>query len=271
MYRNAVTRWIVRAIAVAGALLIAAPAATPARADDTLSRVLSAMNAAGLPASYGSNDAVDTSASADDQATPTAGQQDTATNTQTATATGGAGGTATGGNAQSSHGGSAYANGGNAEAHNSLTSEQSNQASGRSGYEGSGKSAGGEDVFVLETAKPRPSRGAGARKHDTSPAGPSGTAERRAVKRGLEHPRGDEAAKALPRDGVPGRGGELPGQNPFFSLLSGSGGSTAGLALLLLAVLGAAIALPRHHFKPLRTPAVTWRPSAYVPPIELPG
>jgi hypothetical protein len=72
--------------------------------------------------------------------------------------------------------------------------------------------------------------------------------------------------------GAPGPGKPLPGQNPFLNLLSGSGGIGGGLVLAtVLAVLGAAFVLPRDRFKAFRTPSATWRPLAYVPPIELPG
>jgi hypothetical protein len=72
--------------------------------------------------------------------------------------------------------------------------------------------------------------------------------------------------------GPPGPGNPLPGQNPFFNLLSGPGGIAANLMLAgMLAVLGAAFVLPRDLLKAFRTPTVTWRPLAYVPPIELPG
>jgi hypothetical protein len=83
---------------------------------------------------------------------------------------------------------------------------------------------------------------------------------------------GPETGKASPLNGgLPGHGGQLPSQNFFFNLLSGSVGGGTGLLLLLLAVLGASIALPNHRFKAFRTPTATWRPLAYVPPIELPG
>jgi hypothetical protein len=72
--------------------------------------------------------------------------------------------------------------------------------------------------------------------------------------------------------GPPTPGNPLPGQNPFFNLLSGPGGIAASLMLAsVLAVLGAAFVLPRDRLKAFRTPTVTWRPLAYVPPIELPG
>jgi hypothetical protein len=83
----------------------------------------------------------------------------------------------------------------------------------------------------------------------------------------------NETAKVSPLGaGAPTPGKPLPGQNPFFNLLSGSGGIGGSLVLMtVLAVLGAAFVLPRDRFKALRTPSVTWRPLAYVPPIELPG
>jgi hypothetical protein len=85
--------------------------------------------------------------------------------------------------------------------------------------------------------------------------------------------RGHETAKVSPLGaGPPGPGNPLPGQNPFFNLLSGPGGIAASLMLAgMLAVLGAAFVLPRDRLKAYRTPTVTWRPLAYVPPIELPG
>jgi hypothetical protein len=85
--------------------------------------------------------------------------------------------------------------------------------------------------------------------------------------------RGHETAKVSPLGGgLPGGGGGLPHDNPFFNLLSGPGGAGGSLMLIsLLAVLGASIALPRALAKPFRTPSAPWRPLAYVPPIELPG
>jgi hypothetical protein len=72
--------------------------------------------------------------------------------------------------------------------------------------------------------------------------------------------------------GPPGPGNQLPGQNPFLNLLSGSGGIGGSLVLAsVLAVLGAAFVLPRERSNALRMPTVTWSPLAYVPPIELPG
>jgi hypothetical protein len=72
--------------------------------------------------------------------------------------------------------------------------------------------------------------------------------------------------------GAPVPGSPLPSQNPFFNLMSGPSGIAAGLMLAsMLAVLGTALVLPRDRLRAFRTPAVTWSPLAYVPPIELPG
>jgi hypothetical protein len=277
---NAAKRWIVRTIAVA-ALLVAALAAAPARADDTVGMVPSATTVGSSPASYG-----DTTAPSDiSESTSTAPQTNTATNTQTATATGGAGGSATGGNAGpsqvaddgsqgGSYGGDAYANGGRAESHNSLGNKQSNQISGRDSSSGNGRYVSdGQDTFALESTKGRGSDRAAARTKRARSRGhsESGTAGR-VIRRESIGRGGHETGKAPPLDdGLPGHGGQLPSQNPFFSLLSGSGGAGTGLLLLLLAVLSALIALPNHRFKAFRAFTAPWRPSAYVSPIELPG
>jgi hypothetical protein len=84
--------------------------------------------------------------------------------------------------------------------------------------------------------------------------------------------RSNWVAKASPIGGPPGSGGQLPGQSPFFNLLSGPGGVAAGLALAsVLAVMGAAFMLPRDRSRVFPMPAVSWSPLAYVPPIESPG
>ena len=239
----------------------------------------SATTAGSPPTSYG-----DAATPPDSQSAPTAPQSNTATSTQSATATGGAGGSATGGNAgpsqaggDSSQGGDAYANGGRAETHSSLENRQSDQISVRdgSGARLSGKGrfeSDGQDTFVVERAKGRGADGAAAKRNHARSrrhveSGTAGRVTQRETKARADH----ETGKASPLDrGLPGHGGQSPSQNPFFSLLSGSGGAGTGL-LLLLAVLGASIALPNHRLKAFRTPAVPWRPSAYVPPIELPG
>jgi hypothetical protein len=85
--------------------------------------------------------------------------------------------------------------------------------------------------------------------------------------------RAHETAKvSAPGSGPPKPGSPLPSQNPFFNLLSGPSGIAASLMLAsMLGVLGAAFVLPRDRLRAFRTPTVTWRPLAYVPPIELPG
>jgi hypothetical protein len=284
-FPNAARSWIVRVIAVGAALLVSALASVPARADDTVGTVLSATTVGPPPTNYGDTPPPPNSS----QPTSTASQSNTATSTQTATATGGAGGKATGGNAGSSpvagdgsqggsHGGDAYANGGSAESHNSLKNTQSNQISGpeSSGSRfsgGSGYYSDGQDSFVPEGTKDRGSGRPSARANHAARSLAhleSGTASR-VIRLEAKERGGHATGKASPLDGLPGHGSQLPSQNPFFSLLSGSGGAGTGLLLLLLAVLGAVIALPNHRYKAFLAPAVPWRPLAYVPPIELPG
>ena len=58
----------------------------------------------------------------------------------------------------------------------------------------------------------------------------------------------------------------------LFNLLIGGGGSGAAIVFIgFLAVLMGLFALPRDWSSPFRLPAATWRPSAYVTPLELPG
>jgi hypothetical protein len=277
-------RWIVRAIALAATLLVSALASAPARADDSVGTV-PPPPVGSLPTSYG--DA--TAPPQNSQSAPNTSQSNTATNTQSATATGGAGGSATGGNAGPSRfaddgsrggsfGGDAYANGGRAESHNSLENQQSNQISGRdsSGSRSSGGGkyySDGQGTFVPQSTRRRASDRAAARTKSARPVGhfESSTSDR-GIRLEAKERRSHATAKTSPLGGgLPGHGGQLPSQNPFFSLLSGSGGAGTGLLLLLLAVLGASIALPNRRFKAFRTPTGPWRPLAYVPPIELPG
>jgi hypothetical protein len=78
-------------------------------------------------------------------------------------------------------------------------------------------------------------------------------------------------AKISPLGGPPGFGNQLPSRNPSVSLLRNTGGA-ASLALAgMLAVLGGAVVLRRDRSTIFRMPTATWRPLAYVPPIELPG
>jgi hypothetical protein len=65
-----------------------------------------------------------------------------------------------------------------------------------------------------------------------------------------------------------------PGQprGPFFSLLGGGGGATAGFMLFgLVAVLAGWLVRRIDWTTAFRIPAVAWPPSAYAPPIESPG
>jgi hypothetical protein len=80
-----------------------------------------------------------------------------------------------------------------------------------------------------------------------------------------------ETAKASPLGGgvLHGLPGSVAG---LFDLLAGSGGG--GGVLMIFGFLGilAITLLPiPSRTRALRLPAVTWRPSAYVPPIEQPG
>jgi hypothetical protein len=96
-----------------------------------------------------------------------------------------------------------------------------------------------------------------------------------AIGTGVERHRQEDTKPASRADpmsnGGSGPGGSGPGQGPSMGL-SGAGGSGAGIALLTL--LGMACGwflLPRDPMRAFLTSAATWRPSAYVPPIEQPG
>jgi hypothetical protein len=165
----------------------------------------------------------------------------------------------------------------------------------RSGAEASRPASG--DTITLADAKPRrgsrvystegmtttielPANGAGRGKNaQVSPNaepvhGSLGGSPR--YKPGRRDGRGSAArlhanAKISSRGGAPGVGSPLPGRSPSVSLLRSTGGA-AGLALAgVLAVLGAAIVVRRDRARIFRMPTVTWRPLAYVPPIDLPG
>jgi hypothetical protein len=70
--------------------------------------------------------------------------------------------------------------------------------------------------------------------------------------------------------GPAGGGATLPGL--FLSLAGGGGGSGVILVLVgVLAVLTRPIVLLPQDKRAFRQPAASWRPSAYVTPIELPG
>lgn len=132
----------------------------------------------------------------------------------------------------------------------------------------------GQDTFVVDKARGKDTPAVAGY---GGPRGPFvGLYALRAVSRAssieAKARRSHAVAQATALGGPPGAGQQLPGHNPFFNLLSGPGGSAAGLVLVsILAVLGAAFVLPRDRSRVFRTPTATWRPLAYVPPIELPG
>jgi hypothetical protein len=78
-------------------------------------------------------------------------------------------------------------------------------------------------------------------------------------------------ANATPAGGS-GPGGQGPGPGPSLGLFGAGGGSSAGIALLTLLGLacGWSLLAPGGR-RAFRTSTARWRPSAYVPPIELPG
>jgi hypothetical protein len=97
-----------------------------------------------------------------------------------------------------------------------------------------------------------------------------------AMSRSIAHEKHRDAAagsrpNATPAGGSgPGGGGPGPGQS--MGLAGGGGGASAGIALLMLLGLacGWSLLAPRDR-RAFRTSTATWRPSAYVPPIEHPG
>ena len=131
----------------------------------------------------------------------------------------------------------------------------------------------GQDTFVVDKAKGPDSGAAGA---FGGPRGPfSGLIAFRAASHAsgvvATARRSHSVAQVSALGGPPGSGHQ-PGHNLFLNLLSGPGGSAAGLAFAsILAILGVAFVLPRDRLRTFRMPAVSWRPLAYVPPIELPG
>lgn len=78
-------------------------------------------------------------------------------------------------------------------------------------------------------------------------------------------------ANATPAGGS-GPGGRGPGPGQSMGLFGGGGGASAGIALLTLLGLacGWSLLAPGDR-RAFRTSTATWRPSAYVPPIEHPG
>jgi hypothetical protein len=129
----------------------------------------------------------------------------------------------------------------------------------------------GQDTFIVDRPDGGDGPGPGAFQRPLSGVLALGGSTR-ATRLEATQRRSHETAKVSALGGPPGFGSDLPGQNPFFNLLSGPGGVAAGLALAsIFAVLGAAFVLPRDRSRRFRTPAVSWRPLAYAPPIELPG
>ena len=132
----------------------------------------------------------------------------------------------------------------------------------------------GQDTFVIDKATTAAREGAGLKTVQRRFAGlillgasTKATRVEAQARRAHETAAISEIGSGPPMPGIP-----LPGDNPFFNLLSGPGGIAAGLMLAgMLAVLGAAFVLPRDRLRVFRMPTVTWRPLAYVPPIELPG
>jgi hypothetical protein len=129
----------------------------------------------------------------------------------------------------------------------------------------------GQDTFIVGKTATKHNDGTTARRRFAGLflLGASTQATRSEAKARRAH----ETAKVSAIGGGPPKPGDpLPSQNPFFNLLSGPSGIAAGLMLAsMLAVLGAAFVLPQHRLRAFSTPTVTWRPLAYVPPIELPG
>src|SRR5262249_25109824 len=119
----------------------------------------------------------------------------------------------------------------------------------------------GQDTFVVDRAKRRVTRALAALR------GSRGALARlfvlHAVSRAsglvVKARRDHDVAQAKPVGGLPGPSDQLPGRNPFFNLLSGPGGSAAGLALAgIFAILGGALVLARDRSRRFRMPTVTW-------------
>ena len=96
------------------------------------------------------------------------------------------------------------------------------------------------------------------------------------ISRSIAHSKHRDSAagsrpNATPAGGSgPGGGGPGPGQS--MGLFGGGGGASAGVALLTLLGLacGWSLLAPWDR-RAFRTSTATWRPSAYIPPIEHPG
>ena len=109
-----------------------------------------------------------------------------------------------------------------------------------------------------------------------TPTAIGGIAALGAIGPAVERDKHDDAEPVSRADPMPvggiGPGGSGSGQGPSLSLFGGSGGGAAGIALLtLLAMLGSWLLAAPNHLRAFRISTATWRPSAYVPPIEHPG
>jgi hypothetical protein len=100
-----------------------------------------------------------------------------------------------------------------------------------------------------------------------------GTGGRRAQIEGAARQNGQRpkvSALGTALGALPGLPGRVLGS--FFDLFAGGGGGATLLSFGLLCVLGAMLLLGFPSCaRSFRLPAVTWRPSVYVPPLEHPG
>ena len=84
--------------------------------------------------------------------------------------------------------------------------------------------------------------------------------------------RSNDAAEASAIGGSAPPGALGSGTNPFFSLFSGGGGGGSAVILLfLLGIIAVWRIVPPDLTKAFLSPTATWRPSAYIPPIQHPG
>jgi hypothetical protein len=132
-----------------------------------------------------------------------------------------------------------------------------------------------DDTLFAETLDDNGNGGAGAVGDGVPPVfGTLGALG--AIGSAVEHDKRHDArpaSRAEPMSGGgSGPGGSGPGQGPSLGLFGAAGGSGAGMALLTLLGMACGWLLlapaPKRAFL---TPTATWRPSAYVPPIEHPG
>ena len=109
-----------------------------------------------------------------------------------------------------------------------------------------------------------------------TPTAIGGIAALGAIGSAVERDKHDDAEPVSRADPMPvggiGPGGSGSGQGPSLSLFGGSGGSAAGIALLTrLGMMGSWLLAAPDRLQAFRISTATWRPSAYVPPIEHPG